>query len=209
MSRAATAAAMRSFPIASRRSARPLSKAYALARPTVTLEIGMAWGMSTLSILSAQCERCRRFRSTRGHRSLASRHYRRAALLSLERAGAEALIEFHHQPSVSRAPQACGPQLDFVFVDGAHHASRVFCDLWPLHPLLRPGSVVVVDDVWFDDIQRACRSLKSTWGTDFTVNIRPAVSSPCSEHTWSSRWCATIRDSATKSGAHRSRLLRR
>jgi predicted O-methyltransferase YrrM len=137
------------------------------ARPTVTLEIGMAWGLSTLSILSTQCESTHGFHPHVVIDPWQAASYRRAALLSLRRAGAEALIEFHHQPSVAVLPRLSGRKFDFVFVDGAHHYSAVFCDLWLLHPLLRPGSVVVVDDVWFDDIGRACKFAEINLGYKF------------------------------------------
>jgi predicted O-methyltransferase YrrM len=137
------------------------------ARPTATLEIGMAWGLSTLGILSTLSESARRFSPHVVIDPWQTRRYRQAALLSLRRAGAEALIELHHQMSVAALPKLLGRTVDFVFVDGNHHYSAVFCDLWLLHPLLRPGSIVVVDDVWFDDVQRACKFAENNLGYKF------------------------------------------
>jgi predicted O-methyltransferase YrrM len=137
------------------------------ARPTATLEIGMAWGLSTLGILSTLSESAQRFSPHVVIDPWQTRRYRQAALLSLRRAGAEALIELHHQTSVAVLPKLLGHTFDFVFVDGNHHYSAVFCDLWLLHPLLKPGSIVVVDDVWFDDIRRACKFAESNLGYRF------------------------------------------
>ena len=137
------------------------------ARPTATLEIGMAWGLSTLGILSTLAESEQRFSPHVVIDPWQTRSYRQAALLSLRRAAAEALIEMHHQTSVAVLPKLLGRTFDFVFVDGAHHYSAVFCDLWLLHPLLRPGSVVVVDDVWFDDVRRACEFAEKNLGYKF------------------------------------------
>jgi predicted O-methyltransferase YrrM len=144
-----------------------LEGACAAAAPEATLEIGMAWGMSTLSILSALAQGGRRFRPHVVIDPLQGARYRNAALLSIRRAGAEGLVEFHSKPSVVALPRLAGGVFDFAFVDGAHHYSAVFCDLWLLHPLLRPGSVVVIDDVWFDDIQRACKFAEKHLGYRF------------------------------------------
>jgi predicted O-methyltransferase YrrM len=141
-----------------------VESACSFAQPTATLEIGMAWGMSTLGILSTLSESARSFHPHVVIDPWQAARYREAALLGLRRAGAETLVEFHPKASVAVLPKLSGRTFDFVFVDGAHHYSAVFCDLWLLHPLLRPGSVVVVDDVWFDDIQRACKFAEKNLG---------------------------------------------
>ena len=133
-----------------------VQSACSAAAPSATLEVGMAWGMSTLGILSVLAESGRRFRPHVVMDPFQKPRYRNAALLGLRRAGAERLIEFHARPSVALLPQLAGRSFDFAFVDGGHHYSTVFCDVWLLHPLLRPGSIVVLDDVWFDDVRRVC-----------------------------------------------------
>jgi len=133
-----------------------LEAAGAAAAPAATLEIGMAWGMSTLAILSVLAEGKRHFRPHVVIDPLQGARYRNAALLAIRRAGAEPAIEFRAQTSIAALSELVGRTFDFAFVDGGHHYSNVFCDLWLLHPLLKPGAIVVLDDVWFDDIKRVC-----------------------------------------------------
>ncbi len=133
-----------------------LESVCAAAAPEATLEIGMAWGMSTLGMLSVLAEGHRNFRPHVAIDPFQAVRYRNAALLSLRRAGAERLVEFHERLSVTALPRLAGRSFDFAFVDGSHRYSTVFCDLWLLQPLLKPGSVVVLDDVWYGDVQRIC-----------------------------------------------------
>ena len=101
-----------------------------------------------------------------------------------------------HAPRLSHS-------LIFVFVDGAHHYSAVFCDLWLLHPLLRPGSVVVVDDVWFDDIGRACKFAEINLGYKFHSEYPSGGQQPLLRAYVVEPVAQTIRDSATNSGAQK------
>jgi predicted O-methyltransferase YrrM len=133
-----------------------LESACVAAAPEATLEIGMAWGMSTLAILNVLAEGRRRFRPHVVIDPFQAVRYRNAALLSLRRAGGERLVEFHDHVSAIVLPQLAGRSFDFAFVDGSHRYSTVLCDLWFLQPLLKAGSIVVLDDVWFGDVQRAC-----------------------------------------------------
>lgn len=144
-----------------------LERVCAGAAPEATLEIGMAWGMSTLAILSVLAEAGRRFRPHVVIDPMQRLRYRDAALLSIHRAGADNLIEFLAKSSIVALPRLAGRVFDFAFVDGLHRYSNVFCDLWLLHPLLKPGAVVVLDDVWFDDVKRICAFAEKHLGYRF------------------------------------------
>jgi hypothetical protein len=160
-----------------------VESACSFARPTATLEIGMAWGMSTLGILSTLCESARDFRPHVVIDPWQSARYRQAALLSLRRAGADALIEFHHKASVAVLPSFQGGRL-------------ISCS-WTAPTIIQPSSATSGYSIRF--LGRAqlwsltmcglttfgarAGSLKTIWATNFTVNIRPTVNSPCSELT--------------------------
>jgi predicted O-methyltransferase YrrM len=67
----------------------------------------------------------------------------------LREAGVEQFVEFHQECSELLLPRLVseGRVFDFVFIDGAHWFDHVFVDLFYANRLLKPGGVVVFDDV--------------------------------------------------------------
>jgi predicted O-methyltransferase YrrM len=126
-------------------------------RPVSTVEIGLAWGLSTLFILGTLSEN--------GH---AEPHvvmdpfqwygYHDAALRLLRDNGLERMVEFHREPSVFFLPKLAeqGRKFDFAFIDGDHSYEAVLCDFWLLDPLIKPGGVIVFDDIWAEGVDRVC-----------------------------------------------------
>jgi predicted O-methyltransferase YrrM len=124
-----------------------------------TLEIGMAWGLSTLFLLEALATKGEPggrhtvidpFQSSRWHGG---------GIRSVREAGAWDMIEFHEQPSEILLPRMIEQQrvFDLAFVDGNHRFDAVFVDLIFVNRLLKPGGVVILDDAWFDPVYLACR----------------------------------------------------
>jgi predicted O-methyltransferase YrrM len=128
-------------------------------RALATLEIGMAWGLSTLFILEALAENgapphahvvVDPFQSSRWHG---------AALRSVREAGAGEMVEFYEEPSEILLPRMAAERrvFDFAFIDGNHRFDAVFVDLIFVSRLLKPGGLMVLDDSWFDPVYLACR----------------------------------------------------
>jgi len=136
-------------------------------RPAATLEIGMAWGLSTLFILDAL---------TIAGAARPGCHvvmdpyqattYHNAAIRTLRDAGAAELVEFHGEPSGLVLPRLIseGRRFDFVFIDGDHRFDGVFIDFFFVHQLLRPGGLIVFDDPEFDGVYLTCRFAESNYG---------------------------------------------
>lgn len=133
---------------------------------TRSLEVGMAWGLSTLFILEALAENgagpgahvvIDPFQTSRWHG---------AARRSVRAAGAAAMLEFHEERSELLLPRlvAANRQFDFAFIDGNHRFDGAFVDLVFVDRLLKPGGVVVFDDVWFDPIYLVCRFAETNLG---------------------------------------------
>jgi predicted O-methyltransferase YrrM len=133
--------------------------------PSSTIEIGLARGLSTLFILRTLLEN--------GHSAphvvmdpFQSYGYHDAALRVLRENGLERMVEFHQEASVYLLPKLAdeGRQFDFAFIDGDHSYEAVFCDFWLIDPLIRPGGVIVFDDIWAEGVDRVCRLAQEHFG---------------------------------------------
>lgn len=136
-------------------------------RPCATLEVGMAWGMSTLHILAALIEAG----SARPGCHVVidpfqSAHFHNAALRTVRETGVAELIEFHEEGSELVLPRLLeeGRRFDFVFIDGDHRFDGVFTDFFFVHRLLKPGGIVIFDDLQRDPVYLACRFAETNLG---------------------------------------------
>jgi predicted O-methyltransferase YrrM len=116
-------------------------------RPQVTLEVGLAFGVSALFICEALAE-------VGGRTHIAidphQRQWDNLGLRHLERAGFGHLIEHHEVPSYRALPalEAAGRRIDFAFIDGWHTFDYAMVDFFYIDRLLVPGGVLVLDDAW-------------------------------------------------------------
>ncbi len=131
------------------RKGRILYNAVKIFRPRVALEVGTAYGMSARFMLnSAQ----RYMPGCMLHTIEAGEpQFSLAEKTLTERFGQH--IQCHKGLSTTVIPEiitSCGP-VDLVFHDGAHDGKIYKEDFRNLLPALRPGSVVLFDDIhWFD-----------------------------------------------------------
>jgi predicted O-methyltransferase YrrM len=119
-----------------------------------TIEVGLALGMSALFLCQAVVER--------GGRHVAIDPFQReswngAGLRTLREAGVEDLVEVIEEESQLALPRLVseGRDFDFAFVDGDHRFEGVFVDLYYMTRLVRPGGLVVVDDMWMPAVRTA------------------------------------------------------
>jgi predicted O-methyltransferase YrrM len=135
-------------------------------RSVSSLEIGMAWGLSTLFILEALIKNGA---GTGAHVVIdpfQSESFHGAGRRLVREAGAEEFIEFHEQKSQLVMPQLIidGRQFDFLYIDGDHHFEGAFIDFAFAHHLLKPGGVVLFDDAWCDPVHLVCRFAEANHG---------------------------------------------
>ena len=128
-------------------------------RASVTLEIGMAWGLSTLAMVQALVENGARRRSHVVLDPHQKSLYGGAALRALRETGAAKFVEFHEENSMTMLPRLVerNRSFDIVFVDGRHVFDGVFLDFIYADWLVRPGGVIVLDDTFADPIHLTCR----------------------------------------------------
>ena len=119
-----------------------------------TIEVGLALGMSALFLCQAVLPR--------GGRHVAidpfqTESWNGAGLRTLRDAGVEDLVEVIEEESQLALPRlvAEGREFDLAFVDGDHRFEGVFLDLYFMTRLVRPGGLVVVDDMWMPAVRTA------------------------------------------------------
>jgi predicted O-methyltransferase YrrM len=126
--------------------------------PAVSLEIGMAYGVSTLYISEAL--------ASLGHpvRHIAmdpfqSTQWRGIGLRNIRQAGYESIVEFHEARSEFLLPTLVeqGTMLEFALIDGWHTFDQVMVEFYFINRMLRPGGVVVFDDADRASVNRAIR----------------------------------------------------
>ncbi len=136
-------------------------------RPHCSLEIGMAYGISTLFICEAlqSCGAGKhiiidpgQFKSTPTQPS-----YRGIGMKHVREAGLDHLVTFIEEPSELALPSllAQGTRVDFAFIDGWHTFDHTLLDFFYITRLLNVGGIVAVDDVYMSAIAKACAYIAS------------------------------------------------
>jgi predicted O-methyltransferase YrrM len=137
-----------------------------------TIEVGLALGMSALFL-------CRAVRE-RGGRHVAIDPFQHeswngAGLRTLREAGVEEMVEVIEEESQLALPRIVreGREFDFAFVDGDHRFEGVFLDLYFMTRLVRPGGLVVVDDMWMPAVRLAVAYVERNLGAALLPDALP------------------------------------
>jgi len=119
-----------------------------------TLEVGMAWGLSTLYI-------CEALAANGGERHIAvdpnqTSDYHGCGVLNAQRAGFGELVHCIERPSFEALPQLLkdGEQFDLVFIDGNHRFDYTLVDFFYAQRLVRVGGLVLLHDPWLQAIRK-------------------------------------------------------
>jgi predicted O-methyltransferase YrrM len=139
----------------------------------LTIEVGLALGMSALFLSEAVSPR-------RGGRHVAidpfqEESWNGAGLRTLREAGVENLVEVIEEESQIALPRLVSEarRFDLAFVDGDHRFEGVFLDLYFMTRLVRPGGLVVVDDMWLPAVRAAVAYCERNLGLDLEPNGLP------------------------------------
>jgi predicted O-methyltransferase YrrM len=128
-----------------------------------TIEVGLALGMSALFLCQAVLPRGGRHTAIDPFQQ---RSWNGAGLRTLREAGVEDLVEVIEEESQLALPRLVteGREFDFAFVDGDHRFEGVFLDLYFTTRLVRPGGLVVVDDMWMPAVRTAVAYVEKNLG---------------------------------------------
>jgi len=131
------------------------------ARPQVSLEVGCAYGISSLFI----CEALREVNARKHIIIDPNQHsaWKGIGLANLRRAGYADLIDFHEALSYQYLSHLTEERatIDFAFIDGMHTFDYVLVDFFLVDKLLKPGGIVVLDDLLYPSIRSVCRYVLS------------------------------------------------
>ena len=126
-------------------------------KPKVSLEVGLAYGISALYICDALSE------------VGAKKHYLidpnqtaewdSIGIENLRAAGYGGLVELREQMSHVALPTLLGEgvKLDFAFIDGWHVFDQVLVDFFYIDKMLRDGGIVAFDDANWPGVRKAIR----------------------------------------------------
>jgi len=125
---------------------------------TRAIEVGMAFGVSTLCIADAIRSNGAdaRLVSIDSHQTIG---WNGAGMHLIRRAGQDAIVTLIEEPSQLVLPRmaAEGQQFDFGFIDGWHTFDHTLIDFFFIDRMLRDGGVVVFDDVGYPAINAVVR----------------------------------------------------
>ena len=119
-----------------------------------TLEIGLAYGISTLFICQAH-----RDNGAGCHTAIDPSQdvaFKSIGLLNVERTNLKHLLQFHEVPSDQVLPQFCKQKksFDFAFIDGNHCFDFALVDFFYIDKLLSIGGQIAFDDLWMPGIRK-------------------------------------------------------
>jgi len=141
------------------KEAEALSKWVVREKAVNTIEIGLAYGFSTLYICQGLLLNKKR---NSKHAVIDAwqtqkNKFARIGLNTLAKAGLKKKIEFYNEKSQIALPRLLNEkrQFDFAFVDGCHLCDYVFVDLFYLGQLVKKGGIIFIDDYNLPGIKKA------------------------------------------------------
>lgn len=163
-------------------------------RPQATIEIGMAYGLSTLFIVQTLLETGAASCKHTVMDPFQTGVFHDAGRRLIREAGVDPLIEFHHDSSEYVLPRLLheGRRFDLAFIDGNHRFDHVFVDLFYIDRLLKDSGMLVLDDCFLDSVHFACRFAQTNYGYTPVAQC-PAAGSLLDDEASPPRWRPTMR----------------
>lgn len=143
-------------------SGRLIQTAIQATLPSMGLEVGLAFGISTLYILDAM--------RSHGDGVLIgidpAQHdatWRGGGLQNVKRAGFNDRYLFHEEQSQIVLPRldAAGTRVQFALIDGWHTFDHTLVDFFFIDRMLDVGGIIILDDVDYPSIRRLCHFILS------------------------------------------------
>lgn len=141
---------------------RVIRRAVEVAKPTIALEVGLAYGISSLYILDALAE----IGDGRLIGMDPAQHdstWRGGGLHNVRRAGYADRYEFHEDTSQRVLPRLAesGTRIQLGFIDGWHTFDHTLVDFFYIDHMLDVGGIVILDDVEYPGLRRLAHFIVS------------------------------------------------
>jgi predicted O-methyltransferase YrrM len=150
-----------------------LIKRYQISK---TLEVGCAMGVSSLAICEAIAEN-----SSDSHHIIIdpfqSSDWKNIGIHQLQRAGF-VNYDLLEEPSEFALPRLVQQQcsIDLAFIDGWHTFDHTLIDFFYINCMLKPGGIVIVDDVGMPAVKRVMRMIHTYPAYQFIGNVPERMS---------------------------------
>lgn len=124
------------------------------AKPQATLEVGMAWGLSSLFICQALKD------NGSGHHTAVDPYelsaYRGSGVHNVQQAGLGEYLTLLSESSHFALPRLVQEkrQFEVMFIDGSHLFDDAFVDFFYANRLLPVGGYLIVDDLWMPAVRK-------------------------------------------------------
>jgi len=133
-----------------------LSEVVQLVKPDTSIEVGFAYGISTLYI----CEALARNGKAAKHFVIdpfQREKYRGIGLKNVERAGYERFVVLQEEKSEIALPGLLSQRVSvqFALIDGWHTFDHTLVDFFYINKMLATGGIVVIDDADMPGVRRA------------------------------------------------------
>jgi len=143
--------------------------------PEHTLEIGFAYGGSTLVMASSHRDLGRQ--PAKQHTAIDPGQaftWDDAGLLNINRAGLKGFLDFRQLYSCQALPNLLEEKrnFDFVYIDGSHLFEDVFIDFYYVNLLLSDNGIVLFDDCTTPDIKKLLRFIDRNFSLTYSkINL--------------------------------------
>ncbi len=147
-------------------------------KPKRTLEIGLAYGLSTLFICQAHCDN-----GGGEHTAIdpdEESGWGSIGLLNIQRAGLQNQLHFHCVPSQLLLPKLVEQRTNFGFIlnDGAHLFDLTLLEFYYCDKLLPVGGLIMFDDLWMPSVWRVLSFVLRNRHYEFVSDHSPKPSRP-------------------------------
>ena len=181
---------------------------------TDAVEVGMAFGISSVCLCDALSENAKRNGKTPRLIGMdPAQHdetWQGAGLSNIKTAGFEHVLEFYENTSQDQLPQLVREhrKVQFAFIDGWHTFDHTLVDFFYVDQLLLPGGIVVLDDVGYPSVNAVVRFILSNRSYELVEALQDPGQVPTStaRHTAKKLLARLSRTNRTPSPEHSAKF---